>query len=82
MKIVLHDALKHAREAAAIADEIMMRSYRGDYATYTKPGARGRAEAVVTEPDLECDKALVSFLEERYPTYGNLVPRDIGLLDE
>lgn len=67
MDIDPESALQHAREAAAVADEIMMRSYRGNYATYTKPGARGRAEAVVTQPDLECDEALVAFLSERYP---------------
>lgn len=78
----LKSALVHAHEAAAMADEIMMRSYRGDYATYTKPGARGRAEAVVTQPDLECDEALVAFIEEHYPdtvvvseeSYENLAP--------
>jgi fructose-1,6-bisphosphatase/inositol monophosphatase family enzyme len=60
-------ALETALKAAKTADDIMMR-YRGTgYKTYSKAGARGRAEAVLTEPDLLCDEAVVSILSGEHP---------------
>lgn len=63
----LKSALEQAREGGKIACGIMMKYYRDDYATYTKQGARGRAEAVLTEPDLLCDRALQEFFSSRFP---------------
>jgi fructose-1,6-bisphosphatase/inositol monophosphatase family enzyme len=63
----LDQALQAAREAAAIAADIMLGNYRGSYATWSKPGARGRAEEVLTQPDLQCDAAVRAHLEGRFP---------------
>jgi fructose-1,6-bisphosphatase/inositol monophosphatase family enzyme len=63
----LGKALKIAREGARIADEIMMASFGGPFKTYTKAGARGRAEEVLTEPDLQCDEALTALFTEEFP---------------
>lgn len=63
----LDHALTIARAAAASAARIMRESYRGEYPVWRKEGARGRAEEILTEPDLRCDAAICSQLAAAFP---------------
>lgn len=74
-------ALEQARQAAAGADEIMMSYYKQDYQTYQKDGARGRAEAVLTEPDLKCDEYLHSFLTKAFPGCSVVTEESVDKLE-
>lgn len=60
-------ALAVALEAADLADEIMMRSFRKDFKTFIKENASCTSEAILTEIDLECDKVIVRHLKKQIP---------------
>ncbi len=70
MDVDLQEALEHARLGAEIASEIMLRHYRGDYEVFNKEGAANRAGAVLTEPDILCDRALQNHFASRYPDHA------------
>ena len=78
----LAKALDDACRGAEIACELMMRTYRGDYEVYTKEGAGDRAGAVLTEADLECDRALQHFFTSRYPGHAIVSEESVGSLPE
>lgn len=82
MSIDLAKALDDACRGAEIACELMMRTYRGDYEVYTKEGAGDHAGAVLTEADLECDRALQHFFTSRYPGHAIVSEESVGSLPE
>lgn len=78
----LEKALERARGGAEIACGLMMRHYRGDYAVYTKGDAADRAGAVLTEPDLLCDAALLEHFGTLYPDHAVVSEESYGSLAE
>lgn len=66
----LQDFLESARQGAGMACRLMMQYYRGSYEVYSKDGAHDRAESILTEPDILCDKALQDHFTRLYPEHS------------
>ena len=70
MTLDLKEALTHARRGADIACRVMMWHYRSQYQVFKKENAGDRAGAVLTEPDLLCDRALMEHFSKLYPDHA------------
>jgi 3'-phosphoadenosine 5'-phosphosulfate (PAPS) 3'-phosphatase len=82
MSTDLSFALEAARRGAETACGIMMSNYRGSFQVYTKSGAYDRAEAVLTEPDIQCDRALQSHFSALFPEHVIVSEESEGVLQE
>lgn len=78
----LEKAIHRARFAAAEADSIMMKYYGKEFEIYKKPGARSKAESVLTEPDLKCDEFLRGYLTSHFPESSVVTEESVDLLEK